>query len=94
MFLCVSVIQSNIFECFKKFFMFVSVSGEGITVVRVSRVSASTPRGAEEDPQLSQYQQQSDKQACTVSKITQFMYVQQGCSKQLLSSWSIFPNNI
>lgn len=71
------------------FCIFVSVSGEGIAVVCVSRVSAGAPRGAEEDPQLSQHQQQSDKQACTVSIITKFMYVQQGCSKQLLSSFFI-----
>lgn len=70
--------------------MFVSVSGEGIAVVCVSRVSAGTPRGAEEDAQLSQYQQQSDKQACTVSKITQFMYVQQGCTNNYCHHEAIF----
>lgn len=57
--------------------MFVSVSGEGIAVVCLSRVSAGTPRGAEEDPQLSQHQHPSVKQACTVSIITPFKYVQQ-----------------
>lgn len=33
----------------------VPVSGKGIAMVCVSRVSSSTPGGAEEDPQLSQH---------------------------------------
>lgn len=37
--------------------MFVVVSGEGVAVVCVSRVSTSAPGGAEKDSQLSQHQQ-------------------------------------
>lgn len=40
--------------------VFVSVGGKGIAMVRVSGISAGAPWGAEEDPQLSQHQQQSD----------------------------------
>lgn len=47
----------------------VAGGGEGLAVVRVSRVSAGAPGGSEEDPQLSQHQQQSDQQARTVSTI-------------------------
>lgn len=61
------------FECFKLCFIFVSVSGEGVTVVCVSRVSASAAWDAQEDPYVSQHQQQSDKQAWTVSMITNFV---------------------
>lgn len=35
------------------FCVFVSVTGKGVAVVCVSRVSASAPRDAEEDPQFS-----------------------------------------
>lgn len=68
-------------ECFKWLCVFVSVRREGIAVVCVSRVSAGAPWGAEEDPQLSQHQQQPDQHAGTVSTITQFMSVQQGHNK-------------
>lgn len=55
---------SLLFDIFDLLYvLFVSVSGEGIAVVCVSRVSAGAPRGAEKDPQLSQHQQQPDKQA-------------------------------
>lgn len=42
--------------CMVLIFFLVPVSGQGITMVRVSRISASAPGGAEEDPQLSQHQ--------------------------------------
>lgn len=51
---CYSMVTSS-------FVVFIAVSGEGVTLVCVSRVSTDAPGGAEEDPQLSQQQQQSVK---------------------------------
>lgn len=49
-------------------FVTVSVSWERLAVVCLSRVSVRSPRGAEEDPELSLQQQRCDAQTCTVSK--------------------------